>query len=220
MITVACVLRSGGDFAVEHVERFADAVRRSSPGARVVCLTDLEHLYCASGRVELEPMTRGWPGWWSKIELFRPGLFDGPTLYLDLDTIALGDLSSLYHEAFGSPACLQDFSRPEPEMRARIGSGALLWYGDELASVFETFAGGSRSIIFDHPHRMDHWLGSLGVFPRRLQEIRPGWFVSYKRHCASGVPAGARAVCFHGKPRPWELGADDPIRRLWSGEEA
>lgn len=29
---------------------------------------------------------------------------------------------------------------------------------------------------------------------------------SYKIHCNRGIPADADVVCFHGKPRPWDIG--------------
>lgn len=28
---------------------------------------------------------------------------------------------------------------------------------------------------------------------------------SYKVHCRNGVPRGTDVVCFHGKPRPWDI---------------
>lgn len=30
--------------------------------------------------------------------------------------------------------------------------------------------------------------------------------VSWKVHCKAGIPPGTDVVCFHGKPRPWEVG--------------
>nr|WP_145924153.1 hypothetical protein [Halomonas elongata] len=40
-----------------------------------------------------QPLAHGWPGWWSKLELFRP--HGGDLLYLDLDTVVRGDLQPL-----------------------------------------------------------------------------------------------------------------------------
>ena len=28
---------------------------------------------------------------------------------------------------------------------------------------------------------------------------------SYKQHCRAGVPRGTKVVCFHGRPRPWQV---------------
>jgi len=38
--------------------------------------------------------------------------------------------------------------------------------------------------------------------------------VSYKVHCRAGVPAGARVVCFHGRPKPWDPGVRLEAREL------
>ena len=48
-----------------------------------------------------------YPGWWAKINLFAPGMFDGPVLYFDLDTMPVGTLDGL---ALGRRMCLA----PEP----------------------------------------------------------------------------------------------------------
>jgi hypothetical protein len=29
--------------------------------------------------------------------------------------------------------------------------------------------------------------------------------VSYKVHCKRGIPRGTDVICFHGKPRPWDV---------------
>ena len=47
---IACVLKSGGDFL---------------PAEEFICLTDLD-LDCQTLALDHD-----WPGWWSKIELFR-----------------------------------------------------------------------------------------------------------------------------------------------------
>ena len=55
--------------------------------------------------------------------------------------------------------------------------------------------------------------GDMAVFEQfyrntadRWQDVVPGQVVSYKVHCAKGVPPGARIICFHGQPRPWAVG--------------
>ena len=77
MTTIACVLRSGGDYGPEWVEKLACSagnVMGYRLGLRFVCLTDMEVPH-----VECIPLAYGWPGWFSKLELFRPGLFAGET---------------------------------------------------------------------------------------------------------------------------------------------
>ena len=38
-----------------------------------------------------------------------------------------------------------------------------------------------------------------------IQENLPG-VVSYKKNCLKGIPDDTRVVCFHGRPRPHEVG--------------
>lgn len=95
MITVACVYWAGrfrgreAIYTPEWVGKLRNMVRQNLPVEhRFVCLTN--------SRVPCEkiPLKHNWPGWWSKIELFRPGLFENDrVLYLDLDTVIFKDLT-------------------------------------------------------------------------------------------------------------------------------
>jgi hypothetical protein len=51
--------------------------------------------------------------------------------------------------------------------------------------------------------------GSVTFWP----DVVPGQIVSYKVHCHGGqYPPGARLVCFHGRPKPWDVPALEPRR--------
>jgi hypothetical protein len=46
----------------------------------------------------------------------------------------------------------------------------------------------------------------MGYNIDRWQELVPDQVFSYKAHIRDrAVPPSARVVCFHGKPRPWEV---------------
>ncbi|MCC7346231.1 MAG: hypothetical protein IT538_02430, partial [Variibacter sp.] len=83
-LTIACVYRSGGrQYTTRYVEVLRNMVSRNlTLPHRFDCLTAVEDVPC-----ERIPLVMGWPGFFSKIELFRPGLFRGPVLYFDLDTV-------------------------------------------------------------------------------------------------------------------------------------
>jgi hypothetical protein len=208
VLTVACVLRSGGEYRPEHVQALAEGVKRHMPKPkgrreqspyRFVCLSDVP----VPG-VPVWPIRPDFPGWWSKLRLFSPGGLYGRCLYLDLDSIVVGDLSEI--AAYDGPfAMLSDFYRPE-----RPASGVMAWDADDDApraiwdawmrdpeGHMHTYQGGGdqefiRSVVGD------------GV--DRLQDHAPGAIVSYKVHVVpnGGVPDGARLVCGHGRPRPWD----------------
>jgi hypothetical protein len=84
-LTIATVCRTGGRYTPDLVRWFrrqlADNLRTPH---EFLCLTDKPDE--VPGGVALR---HGWPGWWAKMELFRPGLFaDGQhVIYFDLDTV-------------------------------------------------------------------------------------------------------------------------------------
>ena len=157
---------------------------KHAPPHRFVCLTDNDMEF-----VETHRLIHAWPGWWSKGELFRPGLFEGRVWYFDLDTLIVGDISKLL--CYDGPmATLSDFY----QLR-RPASGVMTWTGDEGARIYETLehAGPGKG-------RMDYFLERL-ISPERLQTLFPDQIVSLKAHAKSGPPPGARVVCAHGRPR-------------------
>lgn len=190
-LTIACVLKSGGDFDAEYVERLRDGVAAHlTIPYRFVCLSDVP---VSCERIELR---RGWPGWWSKLELFE--LLKGPTLYFDLDTVIVGSLDEIasYPHRF---SMLADFVRP-----ATFASGMMAWCGDwsHLANGFSEDA-----IARYQRHRR---LGDQGWIQDRLdrppdvlQRLFPGQIGS--RKVRGRDKARERVVCFHGLPRPRDV---------------
>lgn len=189
-MTPICVLRSGGDFKPEHVQRLA----RQVPG--LVCLSDVE----VPG-VETWPLYYNWPGWWSKMELFRPDI-RGDLLYLDLDTVVLGSLSEF---DVGVTTVLADFTKP-----GKIGSGFMYLVEMDRPPVWAAWVQDPERHMRECVTQ-ERW-GDQGflqgvLVAQRWQDVLPGRVVSYKMHGHNGPPKGARVVCFHGKPRPWEVRA-------------
>src|SRR5690554_712883 len=127
-LTVACVLRASKEFTPDQVGRLADSVQRHTK-ARFVCLSDVD-VPC-----ERIPLVTDWPGWLAKIELFRKGLFDGPVVYLDLDTVVLDDISFLARSTPGL-TILSDFYKPEIP-----ASGVMSWLGD-YSRIYRHFSDG------------------------------------------------------------------------------
>lgn len=146
------------------------------------------------------PADRTLTGWWQKLLLFKPGMFpDGErVLYLDLDTTIVGRLDDIagYDGRF---AILRDFYRP-----TGYGSGVMAWRAGFGAHIWETWNAAGRPMP---PGGDQQWIEQCVPDADRLQPLFPGQIVSYKADCARGVPAGARLVCFHGRPKPHELGA-------------
>jgi len=193
---VAFVLRSGGEYTADHVLRLRDQVR-AHLDAPIICLSDV-----AVEGVETIPLKYNWPGWWSKMELFRPDL-DGDLLFFDLDTSIVGDLADI--AAINRLAIMRDVYRPHglqssimyvPDDRDRETIWSA-WMVHPARRMREHRRGGDQEFL------ERFWLPQAC----RWQDALPGQVVSYKADVlGKGVPENARVVVFHGKPRPWQVG--------------
>ena len=183
---VATVLRSGGDFKPEHVILLRDQIAKHTPAAKFVCLSDVE----IEG-VDTIPLIMGWPGWWSKIELFRPGIFREPVVYFDLDTVILSDISGFERKR------LTMLKGPISNGPA---SGVMAW-GYDYSHIFKEFKRNPGIMHFCNTRV--NW-GDQG-FIRMAAQVEIDLFTeglcSYKMGQFS---QGCKIIYFHGKPRPWE----------------
>ena len=207
MLTIACVLKSGGIYEAEWVRKLRDAVARNLPEKhRFVCLSDVD-VPCE--RIALQ---HDWPAWWSKIELHRKGVVDGPTLYLDLDTVIVGEIR--WHGLMRSDA---DFAMLRSFWAENmVGSGVMWWSGDgDTDKVYQKFLRQPEAYIAHHERNKDGpYVGDQAfvwdVMGREVPAINdhmPGIY-SYKMHCKGRLPEDAAIVCFHGKPRPTEVNTE------------
>lgn len=204
MFSVICVLRSGGSYDASWVEKLKNSCERNLPKHVFNCLSDVS---VPCNRI---PLQHDWPGWWSKIEIFRPNVIDGPTLYLDLDTVIVGKIGIL--PSIPDFAMLQSFWRQDA-----VGSGVMWFSGDNIPhKVYEKFAKQPKAYIAHHERNADGtYVGDQAFISdcleepniARINDYIPG-IKSYKMHCLRRLPADASIVCFHGRPRPNEIDTD------------
>lgn len=188
---IACVLKQGGpDYAPEHVYQLADSILQHND-VPIECYTDAKLNHPGIKRI---PLVNGFAGWWSKMELFRE--CKGPTLYLDLDTRVIGKLPAIG----GEFTMLADVYQP-----GNFGSGVMSWQVSP-AHIYQEFI--KRPAFYMQRYRTRRNWGDqafirdyLGYVPAVFGDE----FRSYKVHCAERIPAGTRAVFFHGQPRPWQV---------------
>ena len=205
MLSVICVLRSGGLYDAEWVRKLRDAAERQIKRKhRFRCLSDVD-VPC-----ERIPMQHDWPSWWGKIELFRPGVIEGESLYLDLDTVITGKVEILRNGV--DFAMLQSFWTEDA-----VGSGVMYFSGDNVPhKVYEKFAKQPQAYIKHHERNADGvYVGDQAFISdcfgqeniARINDYLPG-IKSYKMHCHRRLPADASIVCFHGRPRVPEVDHD------------
>jgi len=182
---VICVLKSGGDFKPSHVRALKDQL------PDLVCLSDIE-----IDGVKTIKLVNDLPGWWAKINLFDPRQIEGDILYFDLDTVILGNIDYLYNldHSYG----LNDLYKVSP-----LETGVLYIKERDKATIFAGFNQRyTRKLRGDGEfvRKFDHLF-------KRFQNDFPGKISSYKADIRKGKPL-TDIICFHGKPRPWEVNED------------
>ncbi|MCC7347678.1 MAG: hypothetical protein IT538_09805 [Variibacter sp.] len=219
-LTVACVYRSGGKvYSARYVHVLRDMVARNlSLPHRFVCLTD-------DPAVETEriPLVTDWPGYWSKLELYRPGLFGGPVLYVDLDTIIHGSIDRLGQMAGEVPfGCVTD------PLGGYMNS-SVMTFSVDCSFIFQRF--GRLGFYDRHLRPWLRWIfvgvglgrpfafgGSYGdqgfadmclqdaqVPVLRLDQALPGMFSTFN-FSASAQARPAGSICLMmGYPKPHEI---------------
>ena len=216
-VTVACVLKSGGDFGIQDARNLYGSVIRHFGDVDFRCLVDAEaEAFTNAPNWTFQELETDWPSWWAKMELFR---LPGPVITLDLDTVPVGDCRDIctFVQSLGPREfmCLRDFGR------VPYGSGIMGWGHTNMTWLADLFAR-------DYPqarHRVSksgyhlylnnkRYHGDQAYMtekaPSRMQMVliqdKFDGIDSYKWTVAkSGLKENQRIVCFHGKPRPLEV---------------
>lgn len=203
IVTVLTQRRQYGltqEFFPKHVQALKRQCEEHAPFAEFECLTDQR-----IDGVKTRPLKHGWPGWWSKMELFDPSV-PGDFLFLDLDTVLVGSLEDI--EKVTELTLLRDFYRDGKKLKEGLGSG-LMYVPEEARHEIWDFWMQQPALQMKVFNRGDQHLLEkfyLGT-AKRWQDLVPGQICSWKVHCKYGlIPPGTRAICFHGIPRPWHLG--------------
>lgn len=212
MLTVASVFKSGGSYFPKYVRVLRDAVRRNlTIPHRFVCLTDVD-VPC-----ERIPLIHGWPSFYSKIELFRPGLFDGPVLYLDLDTVVHGNIDDM-----ARVAATVGFAAVTDPWFGHFNSSIMAWTMD-CTFLYERFR--ADAARFQRIHRKggasygdqgftEATLRAAGVRFEYVDRLLPGLVCNYFHVGETGkVPDGSGICMMMTRPKPHEV--EDWVVEHW-----
>lgn len=201
MLTVWCVCVGDKYSNGDVYKLWAMCERNLQEEFEFKCLSDrpIPGVYC------LIP-NNVWPGWWSKLLLFRYAT--GPCLYLDLDVVITGDLASLKSEKLSLPAnwaasghggCQSSVMAWDSRVE-RLGWLADNFRPEELTEPMNGNCGYYHGLWGDQEY-ITQQLGS----PGGANIVPMHGVYSYKYHCKSRPPDDAVVVCFHGKPKPREV---------------
>lgn len=213
-LTIVCVLKTGGDYNKEYVDKLYQGIINNLTYAHIfVCLTDDERLLAFENlpysvlplKIDLDSLKLNEKlyknrGYWSKLEVFR---FTGKVLYFDLDTVIFNSIDNLVHNL---PFDSRDFLMLDSFKADKdFASGIMGWNGD-FRWLYNLF------IPYQHIIQYKKWeqiyiremLRRESVKIEAVQKYLPGIY-SYKHQCKREVPCDASIVYFHGKPRPHQV---------------
>lgn len=209
--TFGCVYKTGGDYSATDVIRLkANIERHTSMDFQFVCFTDDPVLlptdvngvtdeFEADGEGHwAKPLINNWPGWWSVPELYR---LTGPVMVTGLDTIFVGPVDPFFELA---QQAQDEFYMIHAFKKKEVwASGFMAWNGDWTWLYNE----------MKYPEEADKYkwesrytkgkLAQHEIEIRGVQDYIDGIY-SYKHHCRreGRPPKDARAILFHGRPRP------------------
>lgn len=191
-LTVACAYKYGDGFTAEYVDRLEKNVA--------------EHLkwdYDFHIVSPTRPTPPKAPGFWIKLELFKKGRFNGPVVYLDLDTILVDDVTDIftYPHKFTMGTDWTKQNGPNSTFMAWDGTQDLSHLDVPVdAGMLRRYGRGGKW--------GDQWFiyENVGIPVTSIEKIFPGALVSYKFDVMfKAVPPNAKIVAFHGTPRPHDI---------------
>lgn len=214
-LIVACV-RTGDAYPFHYVTKLISMVgRHLKLPHSFVCLTDQAQRCDGATFVDVREI--GLPGWWAKMVLFEPTWRQrSQIIYIDLDTVIVGDLSPLVGVP-GEFAICESFTRlaGNTGYPCRFNSSVMMIGGGQCAFVWERFERQRGRLMEKHqPYGDQAAIEELYPDALLLQRFVPkGFFLNY-RHLTMIPPKGAAMVNFggthkpHNCPIPW-------VQREW-----
>ena len=186
------LVRQGNKYSNEYVEVLRKQAKETS-GLDTIVLGDQ-----SDADIKLK---HNLPGWWSKLELFRPDI-PRPFIFVDLDSFILGDISPM----LGETMVCREWS-PHVQGRRNVQS-SVISIGEQRDEIWDAFISNPL-----------HWMQAAGDqdFLEKfewdfIQDKYPNMVGSYKFHDTEEPKHNI--VTFHGKPKMAD--AEGWPRDLWN----
>jgi len=215
-LNVACVLNSqdsnhGVKYSADWVDRLYAGVKRNLDiEFEFVCLTN-ESVNCNTIPFALES-----DGYWNKIELFRRGLFSGPTLYLDLDVVVCKNITN---DILRLP---QDQLLMTQEPYRNIHNSSIMFWNRDYSFLFDAYAENQCSIVNEYQFNLGR-TGCLGdqayigenIDHGLIEDYVGDGFVGWRHHKIATEIKDPGLLVFTGKEKPSNNANLDLVKMHW-----
>jgi hypothetical protein len=210
LINIACVLRAGGKFGYDSswVKKLENSVRRNlTIDHKFICLSDVE-VPCQ--RIPLDPQGIGW---WAKIQLFKPKLFDGPVLYFDLDTVLCNNIDDLVSTLLNQNNFLME------RAKHNISSSAIMYWNGDYSQIYKKYIENPKyfeELFSKSPLIGDQALISTTVNYKFLDEVcPPDWFHIVNKKDDLLDLSKVKILIFRKKFKPSTLSEHKLVKKHW-----
>lgn len=226
-VNVIC-LKWGTLYGPDYVNRLYKGVKANMDRPfRFVCFTDdpnglAEGVEAAPIPPPPEGWRYKWPGLFAKLCLFKDGVADlkGPTLFLDVDQIIIGDLGRFFDYRPGEFCIIYNWIEWRKTLfrkRPRIGNSSCFRFdAGKSNKVYEIFERIQRDPAEEPRFRKgSQKFQTMAMFETGKVSWWPKeWVCSFKRSLVppfplnlimpARKPKNASILCFHGSPNPHE----------------
>lgn len=188
---VICI-RWGTKYSPDYVQKLYDQTRPY----KFICYTDQPERIEG---VEYRPCFEGLEGWYQKLGLFKSGVIEGKSLFLDLDVIVAGELDRF----FDWP---HDFGISKDFIWQGFNSSVMILTPDVCPAIYDDYIKSPRIHRKGDQGIIEEYLPDAVTFPRE-------WCLSYKVDHVHSRPENA-IVVLHGLPNPPDC-KDEWIKDFW-----
>ncbi len=216
---VVICMKWGTLYPAEYVNVLYNAVKRHLPGPfRFVCLTDDATGFDTG--IESFPIPdigldewHYYHGAWPKLSVFSHDLYrlSGRALFVDLDTVIMGDLSGFFALP-GAFVALDSAPWRYKNAAPRTGTGIFAFDLGKMGWLVDKIRAERDAMVAKYTIEQDYLHGELPKIAYWPQD----WIVSYKYHLRPPLVLDrftgpkppkdtVRLVVFHGNPRPIDL---------------
>ena len=191
----ACVfVRGYVGYTPSYVKNLMSMVKRNYEGDCITyCLTDQSEAVKKYVDVVIPVKTPShqYP-WWAKIELFRPGRFEGRVTYLDLDVLVTRNLNVIadYPSMFALVPHAGSFEgKNGKKVVKRFNSSVMTWTAGQCDDLYENFSLGVQDRLWGD----QDWIGEQKPHARMMPLA---WFPRLSEFDAEEglVPSDARVI--------------------------
>ena len=131
-IDIACVLRSSTDPEKPSQYSYLDVLKLKTAFEKFlkidhsfICLSDV-----SIPKVQTISLIGDTPGWWAKIELFRPEIFKRPVFYIDLDMVICDDITDFILKCQNEQFLMLTNHKDSINKDNKPASAIMYWNGD------------------------------------------------------------------------------------------